>query len=165
MKETEQLIYTKGPSSLEYRLFGKLSLEPMDFVVLINRLSMFVVFFWFGFLKVMGLSPAESLIDHLYKVTISSYVSFNHFILFFGVFECMIGIMWLIPFLTIPTFTLFIIQMFTTFLPFYFLTDEVIPNGYSLTLTGQYIVKNIVLVSCAFTVFFNYKFKTKLGLT
>ena len=36
------------------------------------RVSLFIVFFWFGFLKIIKVSPAEELVRSLYNVTISN---------------------------------------------------------------------------------------------
>lgn len=117
-----------------------------------NRIALFVVFYWFGILKIFSLSPAESLINKLYLKTISSWISLDHFLVSLGVLECTIAILLLFPKYTKLAFILFSIQMFTTFLPMIYLPNEVWQNGVALTLTGQYIMKNVVLIACAITV-------------
>lgn len=117
-----------------------------------NRITMFVVFFWFGFLKVISVSPAEQLVSHLHAATIGSLISQQHFMILLGLFECLIGIVWLFPRYTKIAFWMFAVQMFTTFLPFVFISGEIVQNGFQLSLAGQYIVKNIVLVSCALNI-------------
>jgi uncharacterized membrane protein YphA (DoxX/SURF4 family) len=84
-------------------------------------MSLFVVFFWFGFLKVISISPAEELVAHLHQATIAPFISIEHFLIFLGVLECIIGILWLIPRLTKVSAIIFATQMFTTFLPLIFL--------------------------------------------
>ena len=53
-----------------------------------GRLSMFLIFFWFGALKVFGISPAEELVMHLYDKTLIDLLATPHFSTFFGLFEC-----------------------------------------------------------------------------
>ena len=50
----------------------------------VARLAIFIVFFWFGFLKVLGLSPANSLVSSLLEKTLS-FISFDTFIILFGI--------------------------------------------------------------------------------
>lgn len=61
--------------------------------------------------------------------------------------------MWLIPKLTKVAFIIFAIQMFTTFLPLLFLPKDTWQNTMVLTLTGQYIIKNVVLIASALTIY------------
>jgi len=42
------------------------------------RFSLFIVFFYFGFLKVIGLSPVNPLVEALFQKTIS-FLSFDFF--------------------------------------------------------------------------------------
>ncbi len=121
-------------------------------IVWINRISLFVVFFWFGFLKIVGLSPAESLVTHLHEVTIYSAISINDFLIILGIIECTIGLLWLIPKYTNIAFVIFILHMISTFLPLLFLRTETWQNTFVLTLTGQYIIKNLVLIASASTI-------------
>ena len=118
-----------------------------------NRIALFIVFFWFGFLKIIRISPAEGLVSRLHETTISSYISVETFMILLGIIECAIGILWLIPKLTKVVFIIFAIQMFTTFLPLLFLPKDTWQNTMVLTLTGQYIIKNIVLIASALTIY------------
>jgi len=129
------------------------TVDSKDLILFINRFSLAIVFFWFGFLKVISISPAEGLVKSLYSATLSSFIEINSFVLILGIFECLIGIMWLFPKLTKWTFALFSFHMFTTFLPLIFLTQDTWQGDWALTLTGQYIVKNVVLVACALTIY------------
>lgn len=121
-------------------------------VILFNRVALFVVFFWFGILKVLALSPAEGLVTHLHAVTLGSWIPIQTFLLLLGLAECVIGVLWLFPKYTWLAFGLFSAQMAMTFLPLFFLPGETWQTGFALTLTGQYIVKNVVLVASALTV-------------
>ncbi|MBK6543840.1 MAG: hypothetical protein IPO78_12605 [Saprospiraceae bacterium] len=137
----------------------KMSLQIQNPVVVFNRVALFVVYFWFGFLKVLAISPAEGLVTRLHTQTISSYITITHFLIFLGAFECLIGILWLFPKYTNIAFALFSAQMLTTFLPLFYLPNDTWQNGFALTLTGQYIIKNVVLIASAFTVLMYGKYK------
>lgn len=125
-----------------------------EMVTMTNRGAMAIVFIWFGFLKVLGYSPAESLVKNLYFQTIGTWPDANVFLKSFGIFECIIGIMWMIPSLTRQVFILFLLHMVTTFLPLFYLTSETWQANFVLSLTGQYIVKNFVLIGSAITILY-----------
>lgn len=122
-------------------------------VLWVNRFALFLIFFWFGFLKIISLSPAETLITHLHQITLSKFLSINKFLIILGIIECLIGVMWLIPQLTRFVIVVFIIQMLTTFLPLILLPGETWNNVMVLSLSGQYILKNIVLIASAYTIY------------
>lgn len=119
----------------------------------LNRLALFIVFFWFGFLKIVGVSPAKDIVTHLHHQTIEPFISVAYFIPLLGVVECLIGVLWLIPRFTKVAFILFSLQMITTFLPLILLPSEIWQSGLALTLAGQYIIKNVVLIASAYTVY------------
>lgn len=135
---------------------------PVDYsvsptILWLNRISLFVVFFWFGFLKILHISPAEGLVTHLHQVTIGSVISIENFLILLGITECLIGVLWIIPKLTKWAFWLFMAQMATTFLPLLFLPSDTWQNTMVLTLTGQYIIKNVVLIASAVTIYRSVK--------
>jgi uncharacterized membrane protein YkgB len=115
----------------------------------VARFGLFVVFFWFGILKVLGLSPASSLVQALFEQTIS-FMSFDVFFLLFGVFECLIGILFIIPRCERVVIPLLFIHMIMTFMPL-FILPEITWSGFLVpTLEGQYIIKNLVIIATAF---------------
>ena len=61
----------------------------------VARFGLFVIFFWFGILKVLGMSPASPLVAELFAKTIP-FMSFGTFIILFGLFECLIGVLFAI---------------------------------------------------------------------
>lgn len=132
-----------------------------NYIYHFNRWAMALVFFWFGFLKVLGYSPAESLVKNLYNTTIGNWPSVDLFVRGFGLFECVICIMWLIPSLTRYAFWLFVFHMITTFMPLFFLPSETWQDNFVLSLTGQYIVKNVVLVGSALAILYCYRVHEK----
>ncbi|MCC7469815.1 MAG: hypothetical protein IT284_01610 [Bacteroidetes bacterium] len=110
------------------------------------RIGLFIVFFWFGFLKVLGLSPASGLVERLFENTIP-YMSFSVFLVLFGIFECVIGILFLVKGLERLVIPLLLIHMVTTFGPLLLLPSETWQSFLVPTLEGQYIIKNVVLIA------------------
>ena len=136
-----------------------------DRVALINRIALCVVFYWFGILKVLSISPAEPLVRELYLKTIHSLIPFDYFIILLGLTECVIGILFLCPQYTKIAFIIFSIQMITTLLPLFVLPHDVWQNGIAPTLTGQYIIKNVVLMGCALSIlkYWNLNIKNQIN--
>ncbi len=118
-----------------------------------NRIALFVVFFWFGLLKILGMSPAEPIVSELHRLTIAPLVSIHVFLPALGLLECAIGLVWLFPRYTRLAFVLFCGQMFTTFLPLLLMPHETWQSAFALSLSGQYIVKNVVLIASALTIY------------
>lgn len=112
------------------------------------RIGLFIVFFWFGLLKVIGLSPASGVVERLFESTIP-FMGFEAFLILFGIFECLIGILFLIKGLERLVIPLLLIHMVTTFGPLVFLPAETWQSFMVPTLEGQYIIKNVVLIAAA----------------
>jgi len=112
------------------------------------RISLGIVFFWFGALKIFGESPANEVIT-------KTIYWFNPdiFIPVLGVWESIIGICLLVPsFIRVGLFLL-ALQMPGTFLPLILLPEVCFQSvPFNLTLEGQYIVKNLVLIGAAMAV-------------
>ena len=130
-----------------YRQFDKLDSKITNWMakygLLIMRISLGVVFFWFGILKFFpGLSPAEDLV----KNTVF-FVDPDLFIPVLAVWESLIGLGLIFgKYMRIILLLLFL-QMPGTALPLLILPDVVwTAFPYGLTLEGQYIVKNLVLI-------------------
>jgi uncharacterized membrane protein YphA (DoxX/SURF4 family) len=112
------------------------------------RTALFVIFFWFGFLKLVGLSPAETLIESLFVRTIP-FIPFNVFYFCFALLECAIGILFLIPKATRVVIPLLFLHMITTILPLIFLPQLTWQGLFAPTLEGQYIIKNLAIIALA----------------
>ena len=115
------------------------------------RIALFVVFFWFGALKVVGLSPANALVDALLQITLPWW-NFSSFIVVFGLFEMVIGVLFLWPRTWKFAFLLLGLHMVTTFMPLILLPEVVWQAPFAPTLEGQYIIKNLVIIALAFSV-------------
>ncbi|MBK7233931.1 MAG: hypothetical protein IPH93_17120 [Saprospiraceae bacterium] len=132
---------------------SKNQIDAISVILFVNRISLSLIFFWFGLLKVASVSPAEGLVKSLYSVTISNWMGLDAFVVFLGLVECLIGVLWLFPKWTKLVLVLFSAQMLTTFMPLVFLTGDTWHGGFVLTLTGQYIIKNVVLIASALTIY------------
>jgi hypothetical protein len=132
---------------------SKTRLQALVTAAWLNRAMIAVVYIWFGFLKVIGSSPAEGLVTKLFNLTLEPYMGIQTFLLILGIGECAIGFLWLFPRLTKIAFWVMIVHMFTTFMPILFLPNETWQSFFTLTLTGQYIIKNVVLLSAAWFIF------------
>lgn len=136
-----------------YMNLYKIDIELINFFRQVSlpfaRFGLFVIFFWFGLLKVIGLSPASELVKHLFENTIS-WISFDVFIIVFGLFEMIIGILFMIKGTERIVIPLLLIHMITTFLPLFILPKETWSGFLIPTLEGQYIIKNLALIACAF---------------
>lgn len=118
------------------------------YAVPLARVAFFVIFFWFGVLKVLGLSPAIALVDDLLALTMP-FISPDTFHVVFGAFEALIGILFLSPRFDRVVMPLFLLHMLTTMLPLVLLSAATWSAPFVPTLIGQYILKNIVLLALA----------------
>lgn len=112
------------------------------------RAALFIVFFWFGILKVFNLSPANPLVESLLNKMIP-FMSFETFIVLFGIFECGIGVLFLIRGAERIVLPLLGIHMITTFMPLLFLPEVAWLAPFVPSLEGQYILKNFVIIALA----------------
>lgn len=114
----------------------------------VARLSIFIVFFWFGFIKLIGLSPAGPLAEALTAKTIGA----SHFSTLFialSIVECLIGILFLFPKLTRIVIPLLLGHMLLVCSPLVLLPDHTWQSLFVPTLEGQYIIKNAVIIAVA----------------
>lgn len=132
----------------------RISIENTIFLFLrkvsfpIARISFFVVFFWFGVLKILELSPSGGVVHTLYDHTVS-FLPWKVFIYLFGAYECVIGIIFLFPGKEKWAVYMLIPHILITFGPLLIIPKLVwitfgVPN-----LIGQYIIKNIVIIALA----------------
>ena len=117
--------------------------------VTLLRYSLGIIYIWFGALKPLGLSPAQELVEN----TVYWFDDPKTFVPILGVWEIVIGITICIkPLIRVALFLLFL-QMPGTFLPLILFPDVCFTNfPFGLTLEGQYIVKNLIIISAAIVV-------------
>lgn len=112
------------------------------------RFSIFLVFFWFGLIKLLGISPASPLAEALTSKTVGMEY-FDVLFLILAAFECLIGVLFLIPKATRLVIPLLLIHMAIVcspllLIPEYTWQQFAVPN-----LEGQYILKNAVVIAVA----------------
>jgi uncharacterized membrane protein YkgB len=107
-----------------------------------------LVFVWFGGLKVIGLSPASPLVSALLASTMP-FMPYDLFQVLFGLFEVLIGLMFIWPRHERVAVALLTFHMVTTVLPLAFLSSMTWSAPFVPTLEGQYIIKNIVIIALA----------------
>ena len=115
------------------------------------RISLGIVFFWFGFLKFFpGLSPAQELAARTIEKLSFGTVHPNVSIPLLATWESLIGLGLLSGIFMRATLLLLAVQMAGTLLPLVLFPAEVFTRiPYAPTLEGQYIIKNAVLISAA----------------
>jgi len=113
------------------------------------RISFAIIFFWFGILKPFGLSAAEGLL----KATVIwlPFGAPEQWLVIIGFWEVVIGITFLFKSTTRIAIALLFLQMLGTFMPLVFLPEVTFQeNNFLLpTLEGQYIMKNLMIISAA----------------
>lgn len=116
--------------------------------VLLLRYSLAVVFFWFGVLKPIGVSSATELVSETVY-----FLPAEVFVPILGIWEMAIGICLLDKRLLRVGIALLLLQMAGTFLPLVLLPNvSFITVPFVPSLEGQYIIKNLVLISGALVV-------------
>jgi len=115
----------------------------------ILRVALGLVFVWFGALKLVpGLSPAEDLV----RATVP-FLPGEWFLPFLGLWEIVIGLGFITGRALRLTILLLFLQMPGTLAPMVLLPDHVFSVfPFGLTLEGQYIVKNLVLIAGALVI-------------
>jgi uncharacterized membrane protein YkgB len=112
------------------------------------KFSLGVVFIWFGALKVFGQSPAAEVVSRTVY-----WIDPELFVPFLGLWEVTIGVCLLFTALIRLGLLLLAVQMPGTFLPLILLPEICFENvPFDLTLEGQYIIKNMVLIGAAMVV-------------
>jgi uncharacterized membrane protein YkgB len=117
------------------------------------RISLFIVFFWFGILKPLGVSAAEPLV--LKTVDWMPLLTARQWLHVIGWWEVVIGVSFLIQRTTRLAIGLLFLQMGGTFMPLFILPEITFQEGgipFLPTLEGQYIIKNIVIISAAMVI-------------
>ncbi|NNV56449.1 hypothetical protein [Limnovirga soli] len=113
------------------------------------RISVGIVYLWFGALKfIQGLSPAEQLaMATIHKLTFG-LINDHTNIMLLASWECLVGLILITGKFLKPALYFLFLHMVCTFTPFIFFPEQTFRFApYGLTLTGQYIVKNIIIIA------------------
>ena len=138
-------------------------LEPFDvrltrwmarFGIVLLRISLGVVFLWFGILKFFpGLSPAQDLAGRTIEILTFGMVGPSVSLPVLAAWECAIGLGLILGIWIRAILFLLFFQMLGTLTPIFLFPEEVfIRVPYAPTFEGQYIIKNFVLISGALVI-------------
>lgn len=135
----------------------------MDSVVGTNRqlskkaicISLAIVYIWFGALKFFpGLSPAEELAGNTINIISGNHIPPLLGVRLLAVWEVLLGIGFIIGKWRKWILTLFLLHMLGTFTPLFVLSEVSFQSlPFTLTLVGQYIIKNLVYISIGWWMF------------
>ena len=118
------------------------------------RISLGVVFLWFGVLKFFpGLSPAQTLAGNTISILSFGLLTPELAVFILAVWECLIGVGLIVGYLLRATLLLLWLQMLGTITPLFLFPEQcftVVPIA--PTLEGQYIIKNLVLVTAGLVI-------------
>ena len=117
------------------------------------RISLAIIFIWFGILKPLGISAAAPLV--LATVGWMPVFEAETWLSLIGWWEVLIGITFLFHGTLRIAIGLLALQMVGTFLPMFILPEVTFQPGripYGPTMEGQYIVKNLLIISAAMMV-------------
>ncbi len=122
--------------------------------VLLLRISLGIVFFWFGVLKFFPHeSPAETLASHTILILSHQRIGISLSLPILATWECLIGLGLLTGVAMRLTLLLLFAQMLGTLLPLVFFPHETFASApFVPTLEGQYIIKNLVLISAGIVI-------------
>lgn len=136
--------YKKSTLSLDLKLitFFRRTYIP------VARGAIFLIFFWFGLIKLIGLSPAGPLAHALVAKTVGAQY-FDSLFMILALLECLIGVLFLFPKLTRVVIPLLIVHMLIVCSPLLFVPEYTWQSFLVPTLEGQYIIKNAVVVAVA----------------
>jgi uncharacterized membrane protein YkgB len=130
------------------RIDQQIATHMEKYGVRLLRYSLGIIFIWFGALKPFGMSPAQELVSNTVY-----FVDPEWFIPLLGWWEVAIGIGLIVRPLIRPAIALLFLQMPGTFLPLVLLPEVCFTDfPFGLTMEGQYIIKNLILISSALVV-------------
>jgi uncharacterized membrane protein YphA (DoxX/SURF4 family) len=148
---------TETYTSLEHR-FDAIDVRITGWMarygVLLLRISLGVVYLWFGVLKFFpGLSPAAALATRTIEQLTFGMIPAETALLLLAIWETLIGLGLIFGFWMRLTLLLLFVQMLGTLTPVFFFPQEVFTAiPYAPTLEGQYIIKNLVIISAAIVI-------------
>jgi uncharacterized membrane protein YphA (DoxX/SURF4 family) len=122
--------------------------------ILLLRWSIGIVFLWFGILKFFpGISPAEGIaVETIHELTFG-YLSNKVILLILATWESLIGLGLITGIFLRETLLLLFLQMLGTLTPLLLFPNVVFTQfPYGLTMEGQYIIKNLVLISAGIVI-------------
>lgn len=117
------------------------------------RLSLATIFVWFGILKPLGLSSAAPLVER--TVAWMPLFSPPEWVAVIGWWEVVIGVTFLFRSTLRVAIALLALQMVGTLMPLFLLPEITFQPGgvpWAPTMEGQYVLKNLLIISAALVV-------------
>ena len=144
------MLNTKPPRWFD-RLDRRITKVMADHGLMLLRLALGIVFLWFGALKYFpGASPAETLAGRTIETLTFGAIPQATAVVILATWEVAIGVGLLVGRWMRAVLLLLFVQMLGTITPlFLFPAETFTVFPIAPTLEGQYIIKNIVLVSAA----------------
>src|ERR1700722_8752080 len=125
----------------------------------ILRISVSIIFLWFGLLKLFyGVSPVQDLAISTIQVITFRIFSDRTLICSLAIFEILIGLGLVFKLFLRETLILLYFKIIGTFLPLLIFPSRTFSFfPFALTLEGQYIIKNIVILSAGIVIGTSYE--------
>ncbi|RZK80312.1 MAG: hypothetical protein EOO85_01135 [Pedobacter sp.] len=122
--------------------------------MVILRFSLGIIFIWFGILKFFpNVSVAEDIAGRTISKITFGLVNKQYSMPFLALWECAIGVGLITGRKMVYVLFILYLQMVGTFLPLILFSSECWTSvSFAPTLLGQYIIKNVVLVSSAIVI-------------
>lgn len=121
----------------------------------ILAISIGLVYLWFGALKFFPqLSPAETLAKNTIDLLTFGIIPNNISIILLAIWETLVGLLLVLNLYRKPAIIFALIHMVLTFTPLFLFPNQSfadLPVGFSLV--GQYIFKNIIIISALITLY------------
>ncbi|MCB9798290.1 hypothetical protein H6758_01025 [Candidatus Nomurabacteria bacterium] len=136
--------------SKTFKRFDKYFISEMhDWAIPTLRVALGIVFFWFGGLKVAGVTPVTDLVSQTY-----SFMPTELFMFVLGIWEVLIGLGLLLKKFLRPTLFLLWLQMLGTLFTFVLCPTMFfrVGNPFLLTVEGEFVVKNFVLIAASLVI-------------
>lgn len=136
-----------------YRTWQQLDRRMIDFMSVYGtrglRLALAVVFMWFGSLKIAGRSPVAELVAQTVY-----WVPPDRFVPLLGIWEMAVGLGLLLGVALRLVLFLFWLQMAGTFVVLPLRPELAFQSGNPLllTVTGEFVIKNLVLIAAGLVV-------------
>ncbi len=114
-----------------------------------------LVYFWFGALKYFpGSSPAEELAKNTIDTLTFSLIPSNIAIILLAIWETALGALLMLNYFKRPVIIATLIHMTLTFTPLLLFPEESFGDApFSLTLLGQYIIKNLIIIAALLSLY------------
>ena len=133
-------------------------------LVYILAISIGVIYLWFGVLKFFpNASPAEELAKNTIDILTFHIIPSNSSIILLATWETLVGLFLILNNWRRTTVVIAIIHIIFTISPIFILTEQVFSNTpFQLSLVGQYILKNLIIIVCLLLLYKSPASKFKL---